>query len=86
MFNQLTHSKFIKALAELAMFLKLDSLFTNSGNFPVSDETTGRNWSWFPTLCMAAEITNALFKKKPFSDSFTESVGMKSLAGLVGVI
>ena len=86
MFNQLTHSKFIMALAELAMFLKLDKLFSNSANGHGSDETPIRNWSWFPTLCMAAEVTNALFTRQSFSDSFTESIGVKNFAGLVGVV
>jgi len=81
-FNQLTHSKFIKALAELAMFLKLDALFCNSANGQIADEAPGRNWSWFRNLCMAADVTNALFKRQPFTDAFSEFVGNKNIVGL----
>lgn len=75
----------MKALAELALFLQLDKLFATTKNGSLSDEITGRNWAWFPSLCMAAEVTNALFKRQPFPDSFAEAVGTKDVIGLVSL-
>ena len=85
MFNQLTHSKFMKALAELAVFLQLGALFFAPKAVSSLDDVAGRNWSWFSCLCTAVEATNALFKRQPFSSSFTESVGMEYAVGLVSV-
>ena len=85
-FNQLTYSNFMKALAELAVFIQLDSFYSASKSGFPSEETSGRNWSWFPTLCMAADVTNALFKRQPFPDSFAEAVGLKDVAAMVRVI
>ena len=67
------------------MFLKLDVLFCNSANGQMADEAPGRGWYWFRNLCMAAEVTNALFKRQPFTDTFSEFVGKKNVAGLVSV-
>lgn len=84
--NQLTHSQFIKSLAELAIFLKLENVLIGEPRDHVTDQEAHHNWSWFSTLCKTAQVTDALFKRATFPSSFVEEFENSGSLGLVCVL